>query len=260
LFALQEQFDKDMADIVDISNLSSDDTDRMSSVLFQMKQALGMMGLGNIFDHVREAQYLLSRKVLKMIQNYTPSKVQRIIKQDPTPEFINKTFLDYDVDIVESVMTDTQKQMAFLQWFTMKQAGVAVPDEMGMELAPMPVAKKYREQMQAQAEAQQQQAQQDAEDKQMVNKLLEAKAFTDVALGEERLSRIKYDAALSEERLAAAQEERARSVLDIVRAGKEFQDMDSKRAMQAVEMAKTLQEIQKLDAEDTIVPQPAVTE
>ncbi len=55
---------------------------------------------------------------------------------------------------------------------------------------------------------------------------MQAKAFTDIALGEERLSRIKYDAALSEERLAAAQEERARSVLDIIRAGKEFQEMD----------------------------------
>lgn len=258
LFALQEQFDKDMADIVDISNMSSDDTDRMSSVLFQMKQALGMMGLGNIFDHLKEAQYLLSGKVLKMIQQYTPEKVERIIKQQPTAEFKNSTFLKYDVDVCESVMTDNQKQMAFLQAFTMKTAGVNVPDDMLYDLSPYPVEKKYREMMQAQAEAAQKQAEQEVEDKKQINELLQAKAFGDVALGEERLSRIKYDAALSEERLAAAKEERARSVLDIVRASKEFAEMDTNHAMKILEMIKGIEEEQRLKTADTVVPQPAV--
>jgi len=39
--------------------------------LFQMKQTLGMMGLGPIFDNLKIAQRELSRKVLKMIQKYT---------------------------------------------------------------------------------------------------------------------------------------------------------------------------------------------
>lgn len=266
LFALQESFDKDMTDIVDISNMNVDDTDRMSAVLFQMKQALGMMGLGPIFDNLREAQYLLSKKVLKMIQNYTPEKVERIIKQTPTPEFYNKTFLEYDVDIVESVMTDNQKQQAFLQAWTMKMGGAQVPDEMLWELSPFPIQKKFMEKIQAQSEAQQAAAQQEQEDKQRVNKLLEAKAFGDVALGEERLSRIKYDAALSEERLAAAQEERARSVLDVVRASKEFQEMELKQQGMGIEHAEKIlgiirgvEEEQRLAAANTVVPQPAIT-
>jgi hypothetical protein len=258
LFVMQEQFDKDMTDTVDISNLQQDDTDRMSSVLFQMKQAMGMMGLGGIFDHLRESQYLLSKKVLKMIQRYTPEKVMRIIKEEPTLELKNMTFLDYDVDIVESVMTDTQKQWAFLQAWTMKLGGAAVPDEMLWELSPFPIQKKFMQKIAADAEAQKAQQQQELEDKQMVNKLLEAKAYGDVALGEERLSRIKYDAALSEERLAAAQEERARSVLDIVRAGKEFQEMDINNAARILDIIKGIEEEQRLKAAETIVDQPAV--
>ncbi len=260
LFALQESFDKDMADMVDVASMNVDDTDRMSAVLFQMKQSLGMMGLGPIFDNLRESQYLLSKKVLKMIQNYTPQKVERIIKQEPTPEFYNNTFLEYDVDIVESVMTDTQKQQAFLQAWTMKMGGAQVPDEMLWELSPFPIQKKFMEKIEAQTQAQQAAEQQEQEDKQRVNKLLEAKAFGDIALGEERLSRIKYDAALSEERLAAAQEERARSVLDIVRASKEFQEMDINNAERILNIIRSVEEEQRLQAADTVVPQPAVEE
>lgn len=259
LFALADSFDKDMADMVDISNLTVDDTDRMSSVLFQMKQSLGMMGLGPIFDNLKEAQYLLSKKVLKMIQNYTPEKVERIIKTKPTPEFYNKTFLEYDVNIVSSVRTNTQKQQAFLQAWSMKMGGAAVPDQMLWELSPYPIQKKFMEEIEKQNQQAQAEKQAELEDKARVNKLLEAKAFSDVSLGEERLSKIKYDAALSEERLAAAQEERARSVLDIVRAGKEFQEMDINNAHRILEIIRGVEEEQRFAAQDTIVPQPAIT-
>ena len=259
LFALQESFDKDMTDMVDIANMNVDDTDRMSAVLFQMKQALGMMGLGPIFDNLKQAQYLLSKKVLKMIQKYTPEKVERIIKQTPTPEFYNSTFLEYDVNIVESVMTDNQKQQAFLQAWTMKMGGSKVPDEMLWELSPFPINKKYMERIEAETKAAQEAAQAEQEDKARVNKLLEAKAFTDISLGEERLSRIKYDAALSEERLAAAQEERSRSSLNDIRAAKEMDGMDLDHAERLLNIIRGVEEENRLASKDTVVPQPAIT-
>lgn len=259
LFAMTDQFDKDMTDFVDMSNLSADDTDRMSAVLFQMKQSLSALGLGNIFDNFREAQYHLSRKVLKMIQKYTPEKVERIIKRKPTEEFYNGSFLDYDIDIVEGVMTDTQKQMAFLQAWAMKMGGENVPSEVIWDLSPIPISKSLKSKMEQEQEAAKQQQQIELEDRQRVNKLLEAKAYGDIALGEERLNRIAYDAALSEERLAAAQEERARSVLDLVRAGKEFQEMDISNAGKILELIKGVEEEQRLKAADTVVEQPKAT-
>lgn len=266
LFALQESFDADIKDMVDLGSLGTDTQDRMSAVLFKMKQSLATMQLGPIVENFKIAQYNLSKKVLKMIQNYTPDKVERIIKQQPTQEFYNNTFLEYDVDIVEAVMTDTQKQQAFLQAWTMRAGGVQVPDEMLWEMSPFPIQKQFMEVIKANSEQARQQQQMEIEDKQKINELLEAKAFTDVALGQERLSRIKYDAALSEERLAAAQEERARSVLDIVRAGKEFEEMDQLTQGRSLENAERIlniirgvEEEQRLKAADTVVPQPAVT-
>jgi hypothetical protein len=259
LFALQDSFEKDIDGMVDIANMANDDSDRMSSVLFQMKQTMGMMGLGPIFDNLKESQRLLSKKVLKMIQQYTPEKVQRIIKQEPTPEFYSGTFLAYDVNIVETVMSDTQKQQAFLQAWTMKAGGAAVPDKMLWELSPFPVSKEFMAEIEQEAEASKAAQKQEVEDKQQVNQFLQAKAFSDVSLGEERLSRIKYDAALSEERLAAAQEERARSVLDVVRASKELQELDIGNAEKILNIIRGVEEEQRMKAAETVVPQPAVT-
>ena len=260
LFRLTDSFDADIKDFVDLSALGNDQTDRMSAMLFKMKQSMAIMQLGPIVDNFDQADYLLSKKVLKLIQRFTPEKVKRLIKQEPTPEFYNSTFLDYDIDLVETMMTDNQKQQAFMTFWAMKAGGVDVPNEMLWETSPYPVNKRFLQQMEQEKQAQQQQAQQEVEDKKMVNKLLEAKAFNDIALGEERLSRIKYDAALSEERLAAAQEERSRSVLNDIRAAKEMDEIDINNASKVLDMIRGIEEENRLAAADTVVPQPAIKE
>lgn len=260
LFQLQESFDADIKDFIDLGALGSDQTDRMSAMLYKMKQSMAIMQLGPVMDNFREADYLVNKKVLKMIQKFTPEKVERLIKQTPTPEFYNSTFLEYDIDFIEYPMTDTQKQEAFMQAWTMKMGGVDVPDEMLWELSPYPIEKKFAQLIQQREQAAQAAQQQEIEDKQQVNELLQAKAFGDIALGQERLSRIKYDAALSEERLAAAQEERSRSALNEVRAIKEMDEIDINNAEKILSMIRGIEEEQRLSAADTVVPQPAVSQ
>lgn len=259
LFALQESFDADIKDFVDLGALGSDQTDRMSAMLFKMKESMAVMQLGPIGDNFRESDYLLMKKVLKMIQKFTPEKVERLIKQPPTPEFHSNAFLEYDIDFTQMPMTDYQRQSVFMQWWTMKMGGVDVPDEVLYENAPYPMSKQAAQIVKDRAEAAQAAQQQELEDKKQVNELLQAKAFTDLSLGEERLSRIKYDAALSEERLAAAQEERSRSALNEVRAIKEMDEIDINNAEKVLGMIRGIEEEQRLSAADTIVPQPAVT-
>lgn len=259
LFALQESFDADIKDFVDLGALGNDQTDRMSAMLFKMKTSMAIMQLGPIMENFREADYLLSKKVLKLIQNFTPDKVERLIKQKPTNEFYNGTFLDYDIDFAEIPMTDYQRQAAFMQAWSMKVGGVDTPDEVLWELSPYPISKRGMQLIRERAEAAKAQQQSELEDKEQVNNLLQAKAFTDISLGEERLSRIKYDAALSEERLAAAQEERSRSALNEVRAMKEMDEIDINNAARILEMIRGIEEEQRLKEAKTVVPQPAVT-
>lgn len=260
LFALSDSFENDLKEFVDLSALGSDQTDRMSAMLFKMKQSMGIMQLGPIMDNFREAQMLLSKKVLKMIQRFTPEKVERLIKQEPTPEFYSGTFLEYDIDLVPGLMTDSQKQEAFMQAWAMKMGGVSVPDDLLWQLSPYPVNKQFAQRLEDQAKMAEEAQKQEIEDKKQINQLLQAKAFTDMALGQERLSRIKYDAALSEERLAAAQEERSRSTLNDVRAAKEIQEIDLRNAESLLKIIRGVEEENRLAAKDTIVPQPAVKE
>lgn len=259
LFALQDSFDADIKDFVDLGALGSDQTDRMSAMLFKMKQSMAVMQLGPIVENFKEADYLVNKKVLKMSQKFTPEKVRRLIKQDPTPEFYSGSFLEYDIDFVEMPMTDHQRQAAFMQAWTMKAGGMDVPDEVLWDLSPYPISKKGREIIKQRAEAAEAAQKQEQEDKKQVNELLQAKAFTDISLGEERLSRIKYDAALSEERLAAAQEERSRSTLNEVRAIKEMDEIDINNASKLLEMIRGIEEEQRFKQADTVVPQPAIT-
>jgi len=140
----------------------------------------------------------------------------------------------------------------------MKMGGVDVPDELMWELSPYPISKKGMQLLKQRSEVAQAVQQQEIEDKKQVNELLQAKAFGDIALGQERLSRIKYDAALSEERLAAAQEERSRTTLNDVRAAKEMQEIDLRNAQSLLKIIRDVEEENRLAAKDTVVPQPAV--
>lgn len=257
LFALQDSFDADIKDFIDLGSLANDQSDRMSAMLFKMKQSMAIMQLGPIMDNFRDADMLLSKKVLKMIQKFTPDKVQRLIKEEPTPEFYNGTFLEYDIDFSEIPMTDYQKQSAFMQAWTMKMGGMDVPDEMLWEMSPYPISKRGMQLVRERAEQAKAEQQMEQEEKSQINELLQAKAFSDTALAEERLSKIKYDAALSEERLAAAQEERGRSVLDEVRAMKELDGLDIEHAGKLLEMIRGIEEEKRLKSADTVVPQPA---
>lgn len=259
LFALQESFDADIKDFVDLGALGADQTDRMSAMLFKMKQSMAVMQLGPIMDNFREAQYLLAKKVLKMIQRFSPEKVKRLIKQEPTPEFYTSTFLEYDIDLIEGLMTDSQKQQAFMQAWSMKAAGSDVPNQMLWELSPFPISNKFMQIIEAREKMAEEEKKQEMEDKKQVNELLQAKAFTDISLGKERLSRIKYDAALSESQLATAEEARSRSVLNDIRAAKEFDEIDINNAAKVLEMIRSIEEEHRMKSKDTVVPQPAVT-
>ena len=54
LFALQDSFDADIKDFVDLGALGNDQTDRMSGVLFKMKQSMAIMQLGPIMDNFKK--------------------------------------------------------------------------------------------------------------------------------------------------------------------------------------------------------------
>ncbi len=104
--------------------------------------------------------------------------------------------------------------------------------------------------MQSQQQMQQMQAQVAMEEQQAKIKLAEARATADEGLGFERMSRIKENQALAEERRAQAHKDEEIGFLNLVKAVKEIEGMDVQQIEQLVNLARSLkpQETAPLEA------------
>jgi len=141
-FQFAEMMDKDIIDIpgANAELLGSPDSQdvEVSGVLSKLRQGAGLTILQDLFDNLSLAEKTLAQKMIKMIQvNYEPSKIERITGRKPTPEFYKKDFGKYDAVPVEGLLTDTQRQMNYLQLFALKKEGAPIPWEAILEAAPI---------------------------------------------------------------------------------------------------------------------------
>jgi len=173
----------------------------------------------------------LGELVIKLVQNnFTPGKIQQIVKEEPTKEFYTKMFGRYNSVVAEGFNTTTQKQMELNQLLQLREAGVPVPNSALLEAATIQNKKQLVEaiQQQEQAQSQQQQQMQDLSMQEIQSriKLTEARSVADEGLGVERYSRVQENQALAIERRAAAEKDRDIGLLNMVKALKEIDDID----------------------------------
>lgn len=243
MFQLEQEFEKDIMELAGVTpelmGMSENEKIETAGVLSKMRQAAGLVNLQDLFDGLRESQKILGRKVLQLIQkNYTPEKIKLITKKDPTPEFYSKVFAQYDVEVGEGVLTDTQKQMQFIQMTALRNMGVQFSDEEIVDASNLLDKKQYKDRLAAsqQAQAQMQQTQVNLEMQRVA-----AKNQSDQALAAERINKVQLDAALSAERIARADEDRTGSMLNLVKAIKELEGLDLTLLSQKIALLKSLE-------------------
>lgn len=225
-------------------------TDDKAGILSMLRQGAGLTTLQILFDQLDTAQKHLGKIVIKLIQNnFTPGKVKRILNQDPSEQFYNKTFGRYDAAVEEGLNTTTQKQMQFAQLLQLRELGVPIPDEILIESATIQNKKELIDALKGQAEARSQAAMQQS---QLQNELLgaevkmaNARAEADRGLGLERLSKINDNQQLAEERKAAAVKDKEIGLLNLVKALKEIESVD----LQQLEKIMTLSALVKREEE-----------
>jgi len=205
--------------------------DDKAGVLSMLRQSSGLTTLQSLFDQLDRSQKLLGNIMLDIIQaNFTPGKVQRIIEEEPTPQFYNKAFGTYDAAIEEGLNTTTQRQMQFAQLLQMREVGVEIPDEVLLEASTLQNKKELTQAVQSAAEQraqmEQMQLQVALREKEAQIELAQARAIADKGLGLERASRVEENEAFATERLAEAQKDRAIGDLNVVRAMKEIEEVD----------------------------------
>lgn len=256
MFELQRQFDADIMSAVGINDASFGLTqnDQESGIMMMLRQGASLVNLQDIMENLRFAQKQAARKCIKMMQKWTPQKVQRIINREPSQQFYSKDFIKYDISIQEGLLTGTQKQMYFRQLLDLKQVGAPVTGEMLAKAAPIQGKSEYiqqvsqMEQQQAQAAQEQQKVQMSLIDGQ--RQAQQAKAISDIALSKERFTRAVANMGLEDERAARAVDDRASASLDRARAMKELASLDDDRLVKYLSIVRMMEEMNAVKEEE----------
>lgn len=267
MFQLQDLYAKSMSEILGINDAAFGipASGNESGVMMMLRQGASITNLQGVFDNLRYAQKHLSKKVLKLIQTWTPEKIERILGRKPTEQFYSKNFIEYDIAITEGPLTDTQKQTFFRQLvdvYTLSGgAGVSpITPRMLVENAPMQSKGTIMAQIKANEEQQmqlQQQQQMQAQQLQQVQiqavsagiENTKASSIEKLAGAKERISRTQSDLALATERISESEQNRAQAALDRAKTMVEVSKLTDERIYKVWEFVNMLEKQEIIDRE-----------
>jgi len=217
---------------------------QVSGRLAQVRIAQGLRGNRKIFDNVETSQQILGGLVLKATQNhYPPGKVERILAQQPTEQFYEGEFEQYDAVIKEGVRSKSQKDAYYYELVTLKREGIVdVPQAEIVKSLSMAGLSDLEEAITKQDEMLAQQAAQQQELQQKQMQLIDATKEEKLGLAKERNSRTISNLALKDERESEAQQNIAQAALDRARAITEIAKMNEDRILSVLAFVNQLEQ------------------
>jgi hypothetical protein len=232
-------------------------TDDKAGILSMLRQGAGLTTLQILFDQLDFAQKEVGKIFIDLIQkNFSPGKIQRIINEEPAPEFYNRNFGKYDCEVEEGLNTATQKQLQFAQLLQLRQLEVPIPTSLLIEASTLQNKKQLIEALQRQEQQASEMENEKKKLEMLINQakieMMEAKATADQGLGIERLARVQENKALAVERMANADKDLADSILTRVKAAKEIEEMDILNAERILKIVDTLKRQEEAENEASI--------
>jgi hypothetical protein len=212
-----------------------------------LRQGAGLTTLQVLFDQLDRSQKLLGKIMIDIIQsNFTPGKIQRIIEEQPTDQFYNKSFGRYDAAVEEGLNTTTQRQMQFAQLIQLREMGVPISTEDLLEASTMQGKAKIIENAQKQEQQQAQMQQQQAESAMQVQQAqiqdMQSRSKANEGLYNERTSRVMENESMAVERMHRANQDDSAALLNNVKVLKELESMDLSHLQQLISMASLLKQ------------------
>lgn len=217
---------------------------QVSGRLAQVRIAQGLRGNRKVFDNVETSQQILGGLILKTIQNhYPPGKVERILAEQPTEQFYEQEFEQYDAVIKEGVRSKSQKDAYYYELVNLKKDGIVnVPEAEIVRALSMAGLSDLQEAISAQDE---QMAEIQAVAKQTAQAELDVLAATKeekLGLAQERRSRVISNLSLKDERESEAQQNIAQAALDRAKAITEIAKLNEDRIMQVLQFVNQLEQ------------------
>lgn len=206
--------------------LGSSDEKGLAGITEMLRQGAGLVTLQKYFDQWDRSLKLLGKIDIKLLQKWTPFKVARIIGENPTREFYDKNFSQYDVLVEESLNTTTQRQNQFVQLLQLREMGIPIPTEFLLKNSTLQGKDELIESLKAEEELQSALAQQKAQlDMAVLQSQLQqnqARTADYVATAKERVGRTKSNIGLQREREAEVSRNIAMAAKEKMSAVKEF--------------------------------------
>ena len=256
MFQLQQQFDSDIKEIAGVNDAAFGqmESGNESGVMMMLRQGAALTNLQDVFDNLRFSQKSLSQKTLKLIQQWSPNKLKRILNEDPTEQLANQATVKYDCSVQEGVLTDSQRQIYFRQLVDLVQLGVQIPPLSLLKAAPLQGKGELLEDVEEMLQSQQQESQRQ---QQVQNSLIEAqtnlatsKSMEQIAGAKERFTRASANMGLEAERTSEAVQNRNQAVLDQVRAMKELDSMQLRNIKEALMITEMLNQRDDAQAQE----------
>lgn len=237
----------------ELQGISSGGDSQVSGKLAEVRSSNALKGNRGIFDNLEQTKKYLGALVIECIQkNYTPEKIERIIKRKPTEQFFSGQFEQYDCVIKQAVKTPTQREAYYYQLLQLIALGAPIPWENVLEAAPLQGSIKLHEIMAKSAEQAQQAAKHEQEQEAVEMQMKQASIDQSIALAQERRARVLSDIGLAKERESEVVQNHAKALLDNAKTVKEIQDMDRKRLIEVLQLASDLKRQEKEDAEQEL--------
>ena len=224
---------------------------QVSGKLAQVRIAQGLRSNRKIFDNLELSQRVLGGLVGKAIQlNMPPGKIRRILAEEPTQQFYDQEFEQYDAVVKEGVRSQSQKDAYYYEIVNLKRDGIVnVPETEIVRALQMAGLSDLQEAIDKQSE-QQQQAQQIAS--QVAGAQLEVLNATKeekLGLAQERRSRVISNLSLKDERESEAQQNIAQAALDRAKTITEIAKMHDDRILQVLHFVNQLEQQEALGRE-----------
>lgn len=251
--AISQQLKEEIGAIVGGNDevFGNSETD-VAGIVTWLRQGAGMTTLHPLFENLDQAQIQMQRVINELIfSNWSPSKIRRILNEEPSPQFSNKAFQKYDAVVTEGMLTETQNKMEFGQLLELMKLGLPIPPE--YLLKPLTVQNKdelvqyIQEQQKAAQEAQAKEQELLMQQKKSEAEFMQARTIAETGLGTERISRIQENHMLAQERAAQAEKDSADAALNTIKAMKEIDSMELDRMLKAYQIFKQIEQDQNVN-------------
>ncbi|HJZ04591.1 MAG TPA: hypothetical protein VJ327_01860 [Patescibacteria group bacterium] len=216
----------------------------LSGRLAQVQIAQNLMSNRKVFDNIDQSQQILGSLVLTCIQNHYPrGKVNRILNEEPTEQFYEQQFEQYDAVIKEGVRSKSQKDAYYYELVNLKRDGIVdVPQSEIIRALQMSGMSDLQAAIEEQEKKVAEQQKKIDEQERMAMELANAQKEQMTSLAQERRARVIADVGLAAERASEAQENMAQAALARAKTITEIASMEDERILRVLEFVNSLEQ------------------